>query len=129
MTINFFSIIFFLLIAALGTGCATTAQPKEDLSAAGSCDPKHGHAVGSKLGVLSLPLHKMDGKTVCAMPGDTNIIKWLDGTPPTRKVEGSCPHICPTGLVPVFKPDGTPACRPQGVTPRSGEKGCTAPNT
>ncbi len=41
------------------------------------CDPRNGHAAGSRQGILRLPGHPMDGKTVCAQPGDTNISQWL----------------------------------------------------
>jgi hypothetical protein len=35
------------------------------------------HDPGTRQGVLSVPGHPMDGKTVCAKPGDTNISRWL----------------------------------------------------
>lgn len=40
------------------------------------CRPPQNPA-GSRPGVLNLPGNEMDGKTVCAMPGDTNISRWL----------------------------------------------------
>jgi hypothetical protein len=35
------------------------------------------HDPGTAPGILSLPGHPMNGKTVCAKPGDTNISQWL----------------------------------------------------
>jgi hypothetical protein len=35
------------------------------------------HDPGTVQGVLNLPGHQLDGKTVCAKPGDTNISRWL----------------------------------------------------
>lgn len=35
------------------------------------------HDPGTAPGILNLPGHPMDGKTVCAKPGDTNISRWL----------------------------------------------------
>ena len=35
------------------------------------------HDPGTAPGILNIPGHPMDGKTVCAKPGDTNISRWL----------------------------------------------------
>ena len=39
------------------------------------------HASGTKQGTLNLPSSPKHGQTVCALPGDTNISQWLDGSP------------------------------------------------
>jgi len=79
---------------------------------------------GTKQGVLNLPGNAKHGQTVCALPGDTNISQWLDGTPSSQK-PGACQHQCPQSTVPVIGPDGTPQCRPSHQPPKIGEKSCS----
>lgn len=53
-----------------------TQQAVQQQQSAPACSPP-ANPVGSRPGILNLPASPQHGQTVCAMPGDSNISRWL----------------------------------------------------